>query len=116
MKRFFITFLSILSIIMVGCLVGCDSDENPTPPPSLPEPSGPVEKFNLNYLVYTAEINEDFYLEFEDGYDVMLMTWSSSNKSVATVEADGHVMAINEGTAVITAENDDFYAVGTLHK
>lgn len=114
MKRFFITFLSILSIIMVGCFVGCDCGGNPTPPPSPPEPSGPVEKFNLNYLVYTAEINEDFYLEFEDGYDVMLMTWSSSNKSVATVEADGHVMAINEGTAVITAENDDFYAKCTV--
>ena len=115
MKRFFITFLSILSIIMVGCFVGCS--ENPTSPPSPPSPpvpSGPVEKFNLNYLVYTAEINEDFYLEFEDGYDVMLMTWSSSNKSVATVEADGHVMAINEGTAVITAENDDFYAKCTV--
>jgi len=35
------------------------------------------------------------------------VSWSSSNPSVATVDADGNVTAVGEGTAVITVKTDD---------
>lgn len=35
------------------------------------------------------------------------LTWSSSNKSVATVSSTGVVTAVNDGTAVITATSND---------
>ena len=38
------------------------------------------------------------------------MTWSSSDETVATVDANGKVVAIAPGTAVITAQAGDFTA------
>ncbi|MDE6017467.1 MAG: Ig-like domain-containing protein, partial [Muribaculaceae bacterium] len=57
----------------------------------------------------TAEVSP------EDATDTAV-TWSSSNKAIATVDADGNVKALKVGTAVITAatSNNDVTATCTV--
>lgn len=58
------------------------------------------DSLSLNYK-QSGKINIDTTLKTDD------IKWSSSDNSVATVNADGTVYAAGTGTAVITAENAD---------
>ena len=46
--------------------------------------------------------------------DIKTVNWSSSNESVATVTQNGKVVAIAEGTAIITAKSGDYTAECTV--
>ncbi|GLC89315.1 Ig-like domain-containing protein [Lysinibacillus piscis] len=48
--------------------------------------------------------------------DTAKVIWTSSDESIATVDQNGNVTAIREGTAIITAtiENTDISAIGTV--
>ena len=83
-----------------------------------------VRNMNVEYYiprtVYVTDINlnkETLRLEPEDtetlvatvlphNADLKTVTWESDNKAVATVDKDGKVTAIAEGTATITATSD----------
>jgi len=83
-----------------------------------------VRNMNVEYYiprtVYVTDINlnkETLRLEPEDtatlvatalphNADLKTVTWESDNKQVATVDKDGKVTAIAEGTATITATSD----------
>ncbi|WP_346730692.1 Ig-like domain-containing protein [Lysinibacillus fusiformis] len=47
---------------------------------------------------------------------IQRVIWTSSNESIATVDQNGNVTAINEGTAIIieTIENTDISATSTV--
>jgi len=83
-----------------------------------------VRNMNVEYYiprtVYVTDINlnkETLRLEPKDtetlvatvlphNADLKTVTWESDNKAVATVDKDGKVTAIAEGTATITATSD----------
>ncbi|MGZ4106709.1 MAG: Ig-like domain-containing protein, partial [Tumebacillaceae bacterium] len=70
----------------------------------------PVSSLTLNLTTATIEANATQQLSATVGPTTATnktVTWSSSNSSVATVDANGVVHAIAPGTAVITATNFD---------
>ena len=70
----------------------------------------PLKEITLNYSSLTIEKGENIQLivtfspENATNKDVI---WTSSDENVATVSDDGLVIAISEGTAIITATTDD---------
>lgn len=59
-------------------------------------------KLNKNALALTEGLSEKLIATVTGDGD-KTVTWSSNNPSVATVDANGRVTAVKEGTAVITA-------------
>lgn len=70
----------------------------------------PVSEIKLNYTSKTLEINDNFQLKETikpDNATDKSVSWSSSNKSVATVSSDGLVKAMSHGKTTITCEAKD---------
>lgn len=68
--------------------------------------STPVEGITLNTYTLQLEEGQDFLLTaqlFPDDADETELTWTSANPAIATVNA-GYVVAVKEGTAVISVE------------
>ena len=60
--------------------------------------------------VYLSTYSEEFIMDYELYPDVAAtptITWTSSNKKVATVGADGEVLPVGVGTTTITAKCDN---------
>jgi uncharacterized protein YjdB len=66
----------------------------------------------LTEIGETAELSATVHDEEGVEIEGAQVTWSSSDESVATVDEDGVVEAVGEGTAIITAESGD--AEGTI--
>ncbi|MBP3414331.1 MAG: cell wall-binding repeat-containing protein [Clostridia bacterium] len=63
-------------------------------------------KITLDYSKYSISAGSDFTLKAKTTPTSLAssVTWSSSNKNVATVDKTGKVKAVKEGTATITAK------------
>ena len=103
MKRFFTLILAILAVM--ACTPNLEPEgQDPQEPAELAVESEvlstntlslqPGEKANLTGRVYP------------DNCKVHSVTWTSSNKGVATVSQDGEVTAIAEGTSIVTVNCD----------
>ena len=69
--------------------------------------------FDSDVTEYTATLGEDFSGPTLDNPNGLAVTWTSSDESVATVDADGNVTLVGAGTATITvsfAGNDEYEA------
>jgi len=65
----------------------------------------PVPSLKINYAPTTMDVGEEATLSYEllDAEEGALASWSSSNESIATIAADGHVVALAPGTVEFTA-------------
>lgn len=69
--------------------------------------------FDSDVTEYTATLGEDFIGPTLDNPNGLEVTWTSSDESVATVDAAGNVTLVGAGTATITvsfAGNDEYEA------
>lgn len=69
--------------------------------------------FDSDVTEYTATLGEDFSGPTLDNPNGLEVTWTSSDESVATVDAEGNVTLVGAGTATITvlfAGNDEYEA------
>lgn len=70
----------------------------------------PVESVSLNYTEYSVKKGDTFQLEGtvlpEKGTNKNLV-WSSSDDEIATVDQNGKVTGVGNGTAVITAASEE---------
>jgi len=93
----FLIFLVSVAII-VFLLVGNNND-NPAPTPT-PIPSITLSATDFELNVGSSK-NITYTVENDNGN--VVVTWSSSDKSVATVTENGTVKGIKDGSAIITA-------------
>jgi len=73
----------------------------------------PVTSVTLDYAAYEVARGKVFTLTatvLPDNATSKTVTWTTSNKSVATVDKNGNVTAIKAGTATITASIDNLSA------
>lgn len=104
MKRFFILILAILAVF--ACTAKLEPDVTPD---SGAQTEIPVESVVLNVHELSLQPGEKANLTgriYPDNADVKSVSWSSSNKGVATVSQDGEVSAIGEGECTITVDCD----------
>lgn len=97
MKHLRTIFLCLTAIILG---TACSDSDNPTP----------IESITLNKETLTLRPNETETLTatiIPDYAAHGIVTWSSSNNSVATISSDGKVAAIAVGTTTITATVTD---------
>lgn len=92
--------------IFVCCEVEVTAADDPDDPvgPGHDDPV-PAESITLGEASLDLTVGEDVKVEVKiepEGADQGVI-WSSSDESVATVDADGNVTAVGEGTATITA-------------
>jgi hypothetical protein len=98
------TRLAALALLPLLILAAC-SDSPTEPPPGADPASVEVspEELALTALGETGELTAAVL--DEDGEEIpnATVTWSSSDEEVATVDEDGVVEAVGEGSATITA-------------
>ena len=106
------TIAPILALLAaIGWVVAC-GDGTTEPPPPTPPPPDPPRATTLEVTPAEAELTAlgatvQFSAEVRDQNGSVMtgaaVSWSSSNASVATVDASGLVAAAGNGTATITA-------------
>lgn len=100
--------LALAAALALGILPGCGSDSGTDPDP---EPGDPDPVASVEITPATPTVFEDGTLSLSartlaaDGSTLSgrTVTWSSSNPSVAAVDASGRITAADPGTATITA-------------
>ena len=92
-----ILLLFLISIGVIIFFLGRDNNEIPKP---IPIPSITLSSTNFSLTVGSSK-NITYTIENDNGN--VLVTWSSSNKKIATVSETGTVKAIKAGSATITA-------------
>lgn len=101
--------LKISAFLAVACmaLAGCSKDDNdPKPEPTV----GKVTKVTLNKLATTIAVEgtEQLVATIEPANAINKnVSWTSDAPEVATVDAEGVVTGVHEGTAVITVTTED---------
>ena len=106
--RFAIPAMAIGGIVMLVLSCGDDSVGPTTLPPPAPAPVATTVTVNPGSASFTA-LGETVWLTAEvrdQNGQVMtgvLVTWASSDASVATVDASGQVTAVANGAATVTA-------------
>ena len=96
-KILLLTVLMLVSLLMFAC--SPNSENFPDDPEEAPVEVGiHFKNTSISLLVY-----EDFTLEIEEEVDLEEVQWQSSNTSIATVDNNGKVIALEEGKATITA-------------
>ena len=92
--------------LTASCNVNCTFVEEKTEPA---ETVDPAEGLVLSATDITfKEAGEHTYLEIENLPDGAQVFWHSSNEEVATVDENGHVIAVGKGTCYITAVVNDY--------
>ena len=67
-----------------------------------------AKRIELNYGDYAMNTGDDMFIEAyvtPTSFPVSELSWSTSDDSVAVVYEDGYVIAVNPGTAVISAKS-----------
>ncbi|MXZ73549.1 MAG: hypothetical protein F4207_14945 [Gemmatimonadetes bacterium] len=111
-----VVFLPASLFVHSSC--GKDSSTNPTPPsPSAPVPTSieiTPSSATLNAIDQTVQL-APVVLD-ENGAEIAdaSVTWTSGAVDVATVSGQGLVTAINNGSAVITAQSGSFSASASI--
>uniref|UniRef100_UPI003890E314 Ig-like domain repeat protein n=1 Tax=Methanobrevibacter sp. TaxID=66852 RepID=UPI003890E314 len=72
---------------------------------------------SVNNATLDLEVNDTFNLIASTSPEDLDVTFTSSNESVATVDADGKILAVGEGSAVITVNvgGDGIYALNSTN-
>ena len=89
--------LYLIAVISVMCIIGCKEEEDVW-----------VKSisFDKTEITLTVGEHEDITASVAP-YDAVnkTLTWKSSNTAIATVDNNGKVIAVEEGTVIITAES-----------
>ena len=100
------TITATCGTVSASCTVTCSFEAAETEPPETIDPS---EGITLSETDITfREAGENTYLSVTNLPAGATVFWASSNESVATVEENGHVVAVGRGTCYITAVVDDY--------
>jgi uncharacterized protein YjdB len=108
MRRVHVRQLTAVLLAGAFLLAGCD--DSPTEPPLNPTPDAvevSPESVTLTETGATEQLTAVVYDEDGDEIEDAEVTWSSSDEEVATVDEDGLVEAVGEGTATITATSGE---------
>lgn len=104
-KLFSALFGMLVAWSVIGVVAACSSKDNPQPTPPKEDPKVEVTQVTLNQTTASLEAGGTVTLTATvspaNATD-KTVTWSTSNAGVATV-SNGHVTAVAEGTATITA-------------
>ena len=90
--------------------------------PGTEEVVSSTPSLSVNDLSLAAESTAELEVntDYRDGTSRKIVTYSSSNESIATVNADGIVTGVAPGTAKITAkiakESTDYYVINNVEK
>ena len=105
--------LPLMAAFLIGLAVACGKPE-PDPGHGQTTPSQPqvvaVSSVSLDKTSVSLNVGESVTLAATvkpDNATIKTVSWSSSNASVASVDASGKVSAVAEGTATITAKAGD---------
>lgn len=78
------------------------------------DPYVAVLPMTLDYTETTLYVEDNFQLTstvYQNSYVGQTITWSSSDNAIATIDQNGNITAVSQGTVTITAKiNDDCYA------
>jgi uncharacterized repeat protein (TIGR02543 family) len=96
MKKGIFVFFAVLTLFALA-MMGCDSDSG----------SGSSTKVTLSPTTLSVEVGESKPITATTDPAGEIVTWSSSNTAVATVNPGGLVTGVSAGTATITATVKD---------
>ena len=105
-KRFLIAALATsMMFCLAAGVVGCKDKKGENSSSSTSSNVAEEKSFELNVFNHTMLVNETYQLQIEsqDLVDCSACHWETSNSDVVTVDAQGCVLAIGAGTAVVTA-------------
>lgn len=107
-KKQLFAMLALTTVFALGFSTGCKDEDGTTPPPinNNENLSEEVKEILLNYTNAKVDVFDSLKLEATSKNVDGKIAWSSSDPSVATVDASGLVSALKVGSAVITAEAD----------
>ena len=117
MKKLILSVFAFSALVLSACSGGTVEDTSSTAPApatsSTPAPSSTDGSTSTSALpTVTVTLNETFQaLDEGDGFQLVATTdpanspvsWESDDAEVATVDQEGNVKAVKEGTATITA-------------
>ena len=107
------TCLQLVCLLTVLCGCGKEAEKETTP-------SGgniPVQSVSLNHTTLTLEQGQNSVLQatvYPSNATNPAVQWKSDNTSVATVDNNGKVTAVTEGSATVTAKAGDKTATCTV--
>ncbi|WP_422859284.1 Ig-like domain-containing protein [Flagellimonas sp. S174] len=104
MKRIARNYLAYSIIVAASLLVSCNNEENN---------EATFSEIKLNKSVLGIFIGETFVLTTTSDTESSIK-WSSNKSDIATVNSEGLVTGISEGTAIITSESGNAKAICTV--
>ena len=111
-RRLGIQFLGarLAAIALLPLLILAACSDSPTDPPPGAEPASvevSPQELVLTAIGETGELSATVLDEDGEEISGATVTWDSSDVEVATVDEDGVIEAVGEGSATITAESGD---------
>jgi uncharacterized protein YjdB len=94
----------LVTAIILVCTNSCNKEEN----------SIAVAQVELNKSVLGILVGETYTLEATSNLENSKVEWSSSKSDAATVNSEGLVTGVSEGTAIITSESGNSKAICTV--
>ena len=95
-QRIISIILCLLTVVLCVSFVACKDDEKP------PIDDGDKVTITLNKTECTYPVDEEFYLEATTN-GKGIVTWTSSDRTVVSVDSNGRVLTKKVGTATIIA-------------
>jgi len=107
MKKFLTVFvIALMSLTCFLCACG-DDGSNTENPPAPPAPEEVVKVLEFQKETETVRVYEEVQLLWDyENLESSRFTFTSSNPQTATVDANGKVTGVAEGTSVITVKAD----------
>ncbi len=96
LKRITGIFLCLLIALMCFSFVGCKKDETPDIPPQ------PTDTITLDKTECTVLLDDEIYLTATTNVKGVV-SWTSSDRTIASVDTKGRVLAKKVGVATVTA-------------
>lgn len=98
---------TIIVCILCILVTSCSKDD------AVPQPQ-PITKIDLNKTEVTLTVESTDQLSVTTDINGKSITWTSANPEIASVNENGIVTAVSEGTATITAKVDNAEATCTV--